>query len=126
MNKNISKGIARVVTAGLFVLAGALHFTKPNSYLQIMPPYLPFPLPLVYLSGAFEILGGLGLLIPRFRRMAGYGLIVLLIVVFPANIQMLVQNLAKEGLTIFSFALILRLPLQVALILLVNWLSKDR
>ena len=91
-----------------------------------MPPYLPFPLELVYLSGVFEILGGTGLLTPYCRRFAGYGLIALLIAVFPANLQMLVQNLQKEGLSLFSWILIFRLPLQIAFILLVNWLAKDR
>ena len=90
-----------------------------------MPPYLPFPFELVYISGVFEILGGAGLLIPRYRKLAAYGLIALLIAVFPANIQMLVQNWQKEGPTAFSFMLILRLPLQIALIYLVSWLAKD-
>jgi len=90
-----------------------------------MPPYLPFPLELVYISGVFEILGGAGWLIPRCRRFAGYGLIALLIAVFPANIQMLVQSLHKEGLTLFSWILIFRLPLQIALVFLVHWLTKD-
>ncbi len=126
MNQKNFKAALRILFAGLFVAAGVLHFTKTKSYLQIMPPYLPFPVELVYISGVFEILGGAGLLIPRYRRFAGYGLIALLIAVFPANIQMLVQNLQREGLTVFSWILILRLPLQIALILLVNWLAKDR
>ena len=71
-----------------FVAVGVTHFTHPAFFLKIMPPALPAHLALVYLSGAFEILGGLGLLVPRTRRFAGWGLIALLIAVFPANLYM--------------------------------------
>ncbi len=124
MNLKVSKSILRIIVASLFVVAGVLHFIRPEFYVKIMPLFLPFPLELVYVSGIFEILGGIGLLIPRLRRVAGYGLIALLIAVFPANIQMLVQNVQKEGFSIFSWLLILRLPLQILLILLVKSLAK--
>ena len=70
----------------LFTAAGILHFTSPQFYLRIMPPYLPAPLLLVQLSGAAELLGGLGLLLPATRRLAGWGLLLLLLAVFPANV----------------------------------------
>ena len=79
----------RVLLAGFFTFAGVMHFVKPEPYAAIIPPWLPNAPLLVALSGAFEILGGLGVLAPRTRRAAGWGLIALLIAVFPANVQML-------------------------------------
>lgn len=114
----------RILAASLFVMAGLLHFLRPHSYLKIMPAYLPSPLALVYLSGAFEVLGGIGILIPRLRPVAGYGLIALLIAVFPANIEMLLQNLRKDGLSPFSWLLLARLPLQVVLIWIVHRVTR--
>jgi uncharacterized membrane protein len=78
----------RGLAAVFFVAAGIFHFVKPDFYIKIVPPYFPAPDLLVVLSGMAEIAGGLGLLIPRFRRAAGYGLIALLIAVYPANIYM--------------------------------------
>jgi uncharacterized membrane protein len=69
-------------------------------------------------------LGGVAVLIPWSRRQAGYGLIALLLAVFPANINMLVQSIQDHGWSSISVFLILRLPLQLALIALVNWLTK--
>ena len=77
--------LSRYALALLFVLAGIWHFVHPATYLAIMPPWLPQPLALIYVSGVFEILGGLGLLPARTRRMAGWGLLALLVAVFPAN-----------------------------------------
>ena len=93
-----------------------MHFLRPLPYVHIIPPYLPYPLELVYISGACEILGGIGLLIPRLRRLAGYGLIALLVAVFPANVHMAVNQIGLPGVSIPPLLLWLRLPLQFALI----------
>lgn len=113
---------SRLVLALLFVGAGVLHFVRPEPYLRIMPPYLPAHLQLVYISGAAEILGGLGLLLPATRRLAGWGLILLLVAVFPANIYMLQTHGA--GLSVPLWALWLRLPLQAVLIAWVWWVRR--
>lgn len=105
-----------VVTAVVFVIAGLLHFVMPRVYLAIMPPYLPRPLLLVYLSGVFEVLGGLGLLLSGTRTAAAVGLILLLLAVFPANIEMLRIAQARGGGAMFLAGLWLRLPLQLVLI----------
>jgi uncharacterized membrane protein len=67
--------VGLALAAILYVAAGTLHFLKPEAYLRIMPPYLPWHLPLVFISGGFEILGGLALLVPQARRTAARGLI---------------------------------------------------
>jgi uncharacterized membrane protein len=108
--------IGRILLALLFILAGSLHFAFPQNYLKIMPPYLPTPLALVYLSGAAEILGGIGLLLPSPRRLAAWGLVVLLIAVLPANIHMAAAHLRFPGVMGQSWAQWLRVPLQLPLI----------
>jgi uncharacterized membrane protein len=104
--------LSLIVLAAIFVVAGALHFVIPNAYARIMPPWLPAHIPLVYASGVFEILGGVGILIPAVRVAAGWGLIALLIAVFPANIQMLQTAIAQGQSLPWRLALIARLPLQ--------------
>jgi uncharacterized membrane protein len=103
----------RRLAAIFFVVAGTFHFLKPEMYLQIMPPYFPAPQLLVAVSGIAEIAGGIGLLIPRLRRAAGWGLIALLFAVFPANIYM-VQH--SERFHFAPWILWARLPLQVVFI----------
>lgn len=105
-----------LVTAIAFVVAGALHFVIPRVYLGIMPSWLPKPLLLVYVSGVFEMLGGLGLLLPVTRTAAAIGLIVLLLAVFPANVEMLRLAQSRGGSALFIAACWLRLPLQPLLI----------
>ena len=81
--------VSRFLLALFFVVAGANHFVSPKIYLSIMPAYFPWPAQLVALSGAAEMAGGLGILFPQTRKLAGWGLIALLVAVFPANIQAL-------------------------------------
>ncbi|WP_460611163.1 DoxX family protein [Hymenobacter terrigena] len=104
---------SRYALALLFVLAGIWHFVHPATYLAIMPPVLSAPLTLVYASGIFEILGGLGLLPARTRRWAGGGLLALLVAVFPANVHM---ALIHEQLHIPGWVAWGWLPLQLPLL----------
>ncbi len=101
----------------LFAFSGTMHFVAFRHYLAIMPEYVPFGREAVYLSGVLEILGGLALLVPSLRTAAGIGLILLLIAVFPANVQMLLNARAREAAPIEEALLWLRLPLQLLLIL---------
>lgn len=106
--------ISRIVLAAVFVLAGANHFVNPEFYVGIVPPYLHAPLMLVYLSGVFEMAGGLALLIPTLRTIAVWGLIVLLIAVFPANIHMFLSD--EQFDSIPYWIIVARLPLQFLVI----------
>ena len=74
--------------ATFFIYFGVDHFINPDFYLSIMPPSFPLHEEAIYISGFFEIIGGIGVLIPRFRKIAGWGLVALLIAVYPANIYM--------------------------------------
>ncbi len=116
------KTILKYVFAILFILAGLNHFINPAFYLKIMPPYLPWHLFLVYLSGFFEIVFGVMLLIPKFTRLAGWGLILLLIAVYPANIHMAMNPQLFPHIP-FA-ALLLRLPLQFVLIAWAYWYTR--
>ncbi|MFM1605175.1 MAG: DoxX family protein [Porticoccaceae bacterium] len=78
--------------SAFFINIGVDHFVNPGFYLAIMPEYLPLHLEAVYISGFFEILGGVSVLVPRLRSAAGWGLVVLLIAVFPANIHMAINT----------------------------------
>lgn len=109
---------ARTTFGLFFVLAGVLHFIVPGYYEKIVPSYLPAPSALVVLSGVAEIAGGLGLLLARSREAAGVGLMLLLVAVFPANVEMLRLARARGGPAWAEAVLWLRLPLQV---LLVRW-----
>lgn len=108
----------------LFIAAGVNHFVSPGVYLKIMPDYLPWQLALVYVSGFFEVLGGVGLAVPRLRRAAGWGLIALLVAVFPANVEMVLH--ADRFPEIPFWALVARLPLQGVLIAWVWWAAVKR
>jgi uncharacterized membrane protein len=98
-----------------FVAIGVLHFTHVEFFVGIMPPYLPLQIELVWISGVFEVLGGVGLLVPFARRFAGWGLLALLVAVFPANLHMALNQvyLPVDWLPQSAIGLWLRLPFQL-------------
>lgn len=100
--------------AVLYIAAGINHFIHPAAYLKIMPPWLRQPQMLISISGVFEILFGLLIIAPRSRPIAAWGIIGLLVAVFPANIQMMVNYLHENNSRLWIA--ILRLPLQFVLI----------
>jgi len=115
------KRFALYALAAAFVAAGANHFLSPDFYMPMMPPYLPAHLELVYLSGIAEIAGGFGVLIPRWRRAAGYWLIAVLIAVFPANLHMALNGISPPGMDASQTALWIRLPFQLVFIAWTFW-----
>lgn len=116
-----ARGMSRrlQLLVAVFLLAGVSHFLVPSAFENIVPSWVPSPRLMVYLSGVAELAGAVGLMIPALRRSAGIGLIVLLVCVFPANINML--QMAREASASSAYQLILwmRLPLQPLLIWLV-------
>lgn len=122
----MAKRVWRWILAALFVTAGIIHFARPAPFVSIVPPVLPSPLILVYISGLAEIAGGLGLLIPQLRRAAGIGLVLLLVAVFPANSYMAWCDVEVAGTRFPWWAHAIRLPLQLVLIALVVWAADLR
>ena len=116
--------MSRAKRAGLgfvflfFLIGGIAHFAITDLEMRIVPPYIPWPRAAVLVSGALELLGALGLLFTSTRRAAGIGLFALTIAVTPANVYML-QNWAQFDVP--YWALVVRLPLQVALLALIAW-----
>ena len=115
------KTFSKYLLALSLVVTGSLHILRPDFYLKIMPPYMPWPLELVYLSGAIGLLLGLFLLVPRCSRWAAWGIIALLIAVFPANLYLYQHQEIMPGPPLLH---LLRLPLQAVFILWASWHTK--
>ena len=129
MNLGISnphriKEIFRVIHAVAIIVVGITHFIVPEQYARIVPPQLPYPFELVYISGFFEILGGIGLVIPFVSVAAAWGLIALYIAVFPANINMAVNSIPIDGIPHIPWLYWARLPFQAVLIAWAYWYTR--
>lgn len=113
------KEISLYIMGSIYILAGIMHFVKPKFYLKIIPPYLPWHKAMNYISGAAEIILGIALFIPTYSTWAAWGIIALLIAVFPANIYHLTS--AKPGRGLPIWLLYVRLPFQVIFIWWAWW-----
>jgi uncharacterized membrane protein len=116
--------LLRFACGPFFVVAGLLHFVKPKTYKAIVPPYLPAPDALVFLSGVAEVGGGLGLMLPATRKRAGCWLIATLVAIFPANLHMAMNPERYPKVPGGETALKARLPLQALLIVWVFCASR--
>ncbi|MBE9106792.1 DoxX family protein [Nostoc cf. edaphicum LEGE 07299] len=123
MNKH--KERLRVILAICIIVVGVTHFVVPEEYVKIVPPPLPYPLGLVYLSGFYEILGGIGLLVPPVSQAAAWGLLALFIAVYPANIYMAANLIKIEHIPNSPWVHVVRLPLQAVLIAWAWWYTKS-
>ena len=113
--------VSLYVMAAFYVFAGVRHFTHPDFYRQIMPPYLPWHEELVFLSGVAEVGLGIGLLVPALRVPAAWGIIALLVAVYPANVHMWWNQVAVDGEAWPRWAHWIRLPFQLVLIAWAWW-----
>lgn len=120
MNKR--KVLTYLLGSGM-IFAGAIHFFNPEPFVKIVPAFLPKPELLVSISGFFEIIGGLGIILSRTRKFASWGLIVLYLAVFPANINMAVNDIHLSENGVDNLVYWLRLPLQFALIYWAWWVG---
>jgi uncharacterized membrane protein len=117
----------RYVMGALYVLAGVLHFVAPRVYEQVVPPRFPRSRALVYLSGVAEVVLGVGVLFERTRRVSAWGVIALLVAVFPANVYVATSDdLDLDGVPArfrdpSDAALWARLPLQAVLVAWAWW-----
>lgn len=113
-----------VLMAVLLLCAGIAHLLRPAMFVQIVPPVVPWPWAAVYVSGAAELLFGVGLLVPRLSRPSALGVALLFVAVFPANIYHWVADVQVGGSALPSWYHPVRLPLQGLLIAWALWLSR--
>jgi len=119
------KRILLWVMAVFYIVAGLMHFIRPDFYMPMMPPYLPWHAGLIFLSGVAELVLGIAILIPSLRPLAAWGIIALLIAIFPANLHIALYNVPvfgnPEGAGIWNWV---RLPVQLLLILWAWWYTQ--
>jgi uncharacterized membrane protein len=120
---NAFKLVVRLLFAAFLIVAGVTHFTNRDFFTAIVPPYLPWPELLVYVSGLAEIAIGVMLMVPATSRIAGWAAIALLIAVFPANIHMAMNPQLYPDVPLST--LLIRLPLQGVLIALAYWFTRE-
>ncbi|GAC1391706.1 MAG: hypothetical protein NVS4B11_21590 [Ktedonobacteraceae bacterium] len=115
---NIWKTLARITMGIVFILASTLHFTASEAELKIIPSFLPLRHEALYITGILEFLGGVGLFVPnrKLQRASAWGLVVLLIVIFPANVYQAVKNIQLGGFMNSPIYLWGRLPFQAVFI----------
>lgn len=120
-----ARTVASVALAATLLAAASLHFVATDAEEQLVPGWLPWRRELVYISGAAEIAGALGLLVPRTRRAAALFVAALLVAVFPANVNHAVNNIQLGGVMNSRLYQWGRLPLQAPLILWALWCSRE-
>jgi uncharacterized membrane protein len=123
MNNPFVKLFFRWLATIFFVVAGLLHFVIPEFYQAMMPPFIPFQQFFIVISGIAEVAGAIGLQIPKFRKMAGIWMIVLLVAVFPANIYVAIANPDIPNLDYSPVSMWWRLLLQPIFIAWIWWVS---
>jgi uncharacterized membrane protein len=119
-----ARTVLRWLLTAFMVTGGVAHFTITDTYVAMMPEALPWHRPLVYVSGVFEILGGLGLILPQTRRLAAWGLVALLLAVFPANVNMAINHIPFGDYDTPVWALWARLPLQAVFLAWAWWYTR--
>ncbi len=125
---NVLKTLARLTMGVLFILGASLHFTASEAELKIIPSFLPFRREALYITGIFEFLGGVGLFVPNreVRRASAWGLVALLIAIFPANVYQAVKNIQLGGFMNSQLYLWGRLPFQAVFIAWALWCTHER
>lgn len=106
----------------IYIIAGVYHFINPKIYLKIMPKYIPYHYPLIYLSGFFEIVLGISVCVPSLKNISIYGIIFMLIIFLLVHLNMLVNKKASLGIP--KWILFLRIPIQFGLIYWAYWYLK--
>lgn len=121
----IIKELTILLISILYITIGINHFLKPNFFLEIVPPIIPFKLEVVFISGFFEIILGILILFKKTRKLASLLIIVLLVLVFPANIYLYMSETPRISLNITKSQALYRMPFQLSLIIISYWHSRD-
>lgn len=109
--------------AAFFFFAGIMHFVVVDSFAGIVPPILPFPKMIVWVTGVMEMIFAIGLILPKYRKRSGFWLAPFLLAVLPANIYMAMYNIPMGDIAASPAALWVRVALQFPLIALILWAS---
>jgi len=117
------KWLGLAIVFAWFFIGGVAHFTSSDMFVRIVPPYVPYALAVVYVSGVLELLGAIGIWIPRTRTWAGNGLIALTICVTPANIYMWMNPHLFSNIS--ETILVVRLIVQIVLIACIWWSTRE-
>ena len=120
----IYKNITIYILSVMYIIIGIKHFTSLEYFINIMPPFIPFKEFAVYFTGLIEIFGGLMLLSKSSRKVGAFLIIVLLLIVFPANIYLYISEVPRELLDITKNQALIRMPFQIPLIILAYWHSQ--
>ena len=120
------KNITIYITSLLYINVGVQHFINPDFFITIVPPIIKWKVKAVIVSGFIEILLGILLLFQQSRKLASWGIILLLIAVFPANIYLYISENARETLNISKNQALFRMPFQITLIIISYWHSKKQ
>lgn len=120
------KSIAAITLGIMYIAVGIKHFTDPEIFIAITPPFVYFREAAVYFTGIIEIIGGALLLSKKYRRDGGVLIIILLLLVFPANIYLVFSQEAQAAFQGTRMDALIRLPFQIPLILIAYWHSKER
>ena len=120
------KSIAATTLGLMYITVGIKHFTDPETFIAITPPFIYFREAAVYFTGLVEITGGALLLVKKYRRQGGVLIIILLLLVFPANIYLVFSQEAQAAFQGTRGAALIRLPFQIPLIFLAYWHSKEK
>ena len=108
-----------------FILIGIEHFREPQKFVDIVPKYMPFALFLVYLTGVMEIVGGLGIIYPETREITGRLMVLFLIAIYPANLNMWMNDIPYNGTRLTTQGHLFRLSVQILLIVAALGISGD-
>lgn len=119
------KSITILVMSLMYVFIGVKHFTDPQYFINITPPQIEYKSFAVYFTGALEVLGGLLILNKKTRKTGAYILILLLIIVFPANIYLYLSEIPQQLLGVSKTQALTRMPFQAPLIVIAYWHSKE-
>lgn len=119
------KLITIYILGSLYIFVGISHFTNLDFFIIIMPEFIPYHLFFIYLTGFLEIILGLMIFFKRSRFYGAWGIFILLILVFPANIHLYMSSHVQETLSITKLDALIRLPFQIPLLILSFWHSKE-
>ena len=120
------KSIAAITLGLMYIVVGIKHFTDPEIFVAITPPFIYFREAAVYFTGLIEIVGGALLLTNKYRKKGGALMIILLLLVFPANIYLVFSEEAQIVFQGTRADAIIRLPFQIPLIFIAYWHSKEK